>query len=101
MITKRSKKKPLVNFVKLNYLSDEENTVLTLTIDATSNAVGAFLQQNINRENTPISFFSLKLNSSRMKYSKSSTSRHLFIYPTFLEWREFMVYTDRSKLDKY
>ena len=36
-------KKALENFTKLNYRSNEENTVLTLTTDASSNAFCAVL----------------------------------------------------------
>lgn len=62
-------KKVQVNFVKLTYLSDDENAVLTSTTDVTSNAVGVVLQQNINEENKSISFYFLKTNLSQMQYS--------------------------------
>lgn len=57
--------KDLVNFVKPR---DDENAVLTLITDVSSNAVVAVLQQNSNDENKPIYFF-LKHNSSPIKYS--------------------------------
>ena len=48
--------KTLANFTKLNYLSDEENTVLTLTTTASSNVVDVVLQQHFSGENK-LSFF--------------------------------------------
>lgn len=60
----------LVTFVKLNYLNDDENIVVTIT-DVSLNAVSVFLQQT-NGESKPIFILSLKLNSSQMKYNKIS-----------------------------
>lgn len=72
-------KNVLVNFVKQNYLFDDDNSVLTWTTDTSLNAIDGVLKQNSIRESNLISSFSVKLNSSQIKYSTSfeRTSSHL------------------------
>ena len=62
-------KKALADFIKLSYISDDDTTTLSLTTDASEDSIGAVLQQTQNGFEKPISFFSVKLNIARRKYS--------------------------------
>ena len=96
-------KNALAKYTKLNYILDDDNATLTLTTDASSNAIGAVIHQVINNTSKPISFFSVKLNTAQQKYSTFSREilaiylaiRH---FRHILEGRNFVVYTDHRPI---
>ena len=92
----------------------QANAPLSLMTDASDKAVGAVLQQLVNDEWQPISYFSHKLSSTECHYSTFDREL-LAIYLAlkhfryFVEGRHFSIYTDhkpltfslRTKSDKY
>lgn len=59
----------LQNCTKLTYIHSSEKSNLTLTTDASADTIGAVLHQVTDGIETPLSFFSLKLNATQRKYS--------------------------------
>lgn len=96
-------KKALANAATLTHMSTDGNTPLFLTTDASQQAVGAVLQQLVDGEMKPVSFFSQKLQPAQTRYSTFSREL-LAIYLAIkhfrhlLEGREFVVYTDHKPL---
>ena len=75
----------------------------SLTVDASSTALGAQLEQRKGKDWQPIAFFSRKLSSAEVKYSAFdhellgayAAIKH---FRHFLEGREFTLYTDHKPL---
>ena len=96
-------KKTLADFTKLSYISNDNTRTLSLTTDASGDSIGAVLQQKQNGLEKPISFFSVKLNTTQRKYSTFSRElqaiylsiRH---FRHLLEGRDFTVFTDHKPL---
>ena len=76
------------------------NALTSLTTDASDSAIGATLQQYVNGQWQPISFFSKKLKPSETRYSTFDRELHLSIkhFRYFLEGRTFHVITDHKPL---
>ena len=79
------------------------NTLTNLTTDASDSAVGAVLQQYVNGQWQPISFFSKKMKPSEKRYStfdRELLAVYLSIkhFRYFLEGRIFHVITDHKPL---
>ncbi|GAA49140.1 transposon Ty3-G gap-Pol polyprotein [Clonorchis sinensis] len=94
-------KNSLMNSFKLFYL--QPNSVLSLNVDASNDAVGAVLQQTINNIHQPLAFFSHKLSPTESRYStfgRELLAIYLSIrhFRHLLEGREFHVYTDHKPL---
>ena len=87
----------------LNYIIRGAET--SVAVDASNYAIAGVLQQRINNEWRPISFFSRKLSVTERKYSTFSKEL-LAIYASikafrhFVEGSEFYVYTDHEPLLK-
>ena len=96
-------KTALSQFTKLNYLKDDPTTKITLTTDASSNAIGSVIHQVVDSIPQPVSFFSVKLNAAQQKYSTFSREL-LAVYLSIrhfrhiLEGRDFTVFTDHKPL---
>ena len=76
---------------------------LSLTTDASDQAVGAVLQQLVSKSWEPLAFFSRKLQPSEKKYSafdRELLALYLGIrhFRHFLEGRQFTAYTDHKPL---
>lgn len=98
-----SAKEALSKVATLSHLSDDPNAVLILRTDASQSAIGAELQQAVNGEARPLSFFSQKLQPAQTRYSTFGREL-LAIYMAIkhfrhiLEGRRFIVYTDHKPL---
>lgn len=87
--------------VLLNHFNKEAK--LSLTVDASSMAVGGVLQQMYNGKSEPLAFFSRKLTVAESKYSafdRELLAVYLNIkhFKYLLEGRMFTVYTDHKPL---
>lgn len=76
---------------------------LSLAVDASNTAVGAVLQQMINKQWNPIAFFSKRLSPTETRYStfgRELLAIYLAIrhFRHFVEGREFTVFTDHKPL---
>ena len=76
---------------------------LSLTTDASDQAIGAVLQQYVNNSWEPLAFFSKKLQHSETKYStfdRELLALYLGIrhFRFFLEGRQFTAFTDHKPL---
>ena len=94
-------KKILANITKLHMI--QENTELALTTDASNFAIGAKLSQNIKESETPIAFFSQKLNDTEKRYSTFDREllaiyRSIKHFQEYLEHRQFNIHTDHKPL---
>jgi len=99
--TFKSIKKILANITKLHMI--QENTELTLTTDASNFAIGATLSQNIKDSDSPIAFFSQKLNDTEKRYSTFDREllaiyRSIKHFQDYLEHRQFKIHTDHKPL---
>lgn len=79
------------------------NAPTSLTVDASDTAVGAVLEQHIEGEWKPISFFSKKLKAPETRYStfdRELLAIYLAIkhFRHFLEGRTFCIFTDHKPL---
>ena len=79
------------------------NALTSLATDASDSAIGAILQQNVNGQWQPISFFSRKMKCSERRYStfnRELLAVYLSIkhFRYFLEGRIFHVITDHKPL---
>ena len=78
-------------------------SVLTLTTDASSTAIGAALHETNDKETHPIAFFSKKLSEAQRKYStfdRELLAAHLAIlhFRTYIEARCVTLFTDHRPL---
>lgn len=94
-------KSELVNATMLNYMST--NSKLTLTVDASDEAVGAVLHQVINGTVQPLGFYSKRLSDAQRKYSAydrelAAVYQGVDHFKYALEGREFTIYTDHKPL---
>ena len=64
-------KNSLGDFTKLFYISDDANSTLTLTTDASGDSIGTVLHQKQDGLEKPISFFAIKLSNAQQKYGTS------------------------------
>ena len=101
----------LCNATSLSHLLT--HSALCLTCDASDHAVGAFLQQKVDNDGQPITFFSKKLTDTESRYS--TFRRELYAaystvgYFLHLEGRRFYLPTDlrpllgafRAKADRH
>lgn len=76
---------------------------VSLTTDASDNAVGGVLEQRVNGSWQPLAFFSRQLRQAEKKYStfdRELLALHLAIrhFRYFLEGRAFTAYTDHKPL---
>nr|VZH93637.1 unnamed protein product [Spirometra erinaceieuropaei] len=96
-------KKALADATMLHHLSSDAHAQLILTTDASSSAVGAVLQQQVNSQLQPLAFLSQKLQPAQTSYSTFSrevlaiyrTIRHL---QHLLDGRDFSVHPDHKPL---
>lgn len=94
-------KKALAEATLLNH--PRHNVPISLTSDASNQAVGAVLQQHVNGMWEPLAFFSKKLRPPERKYStfdRELLALYLGIrhFRYFLEGRQFVAYTDHKPL---
>ena len=94
-------KEALINVTLLAY--PIENSVFSITTDASNIAVGAVLQQYNNNIWEPLAFYSKKLSPAETKYSafdRELLAIYLSIkhFRYFVEGRQFLVYTDHKPL---
>lgn len=98
-----SAKKAISHASSLTYPNTDPNTRLILSTDASSCAVGAVLQQFVNGQLQPLSFFSQKLSPSQCNYStfgRELLGIYLSIrhFRHLVEGRDFTVLTDHKPL---
>lgn len=79
------------------------NATLVLHTDASDLAVGAVLQQVVNNELQPLSFYSKKLTKAQRNYSTydrelTAIFQSIKFFKTYLEGREFQIFTDHKPL---
>ena len=97
-------KQRLSTTAKLSNLNISSEAKIVLKTDASQVAVGAVLQQIVNGETQPLSFFSRKLTPAESRYSTFgrellaiySAVRH---FRHLLEEREFTIFTNHKPLD--
>ena len=94
-------KKALVEATLLTHL--RHDAPVSLTTDASDQAVSAVLQQFVNNTWEPLAFFSKKLRPPEKKYSafdRELLTLYLGIrhFRYFLEGRQFIAYTDHKPL---
>lgn len=79
------------------------NAKIALTVDASSTAIGAVIEQQENNIWKPLGFFSRKLSSAQQKYSTYDREL-LAVYAAIkffrhlLEAKEFSIFTDHKPL---
>lgn len=98
-----SVKARLSEATSLTHLSTDPAAQLMLTTDASQEAVGAVLQQRLNGETQPLSFFSRRLQPAQTRYStfgRELLGIYLAVkhFRHILEGRTFAVYTDHKPL---
>lgn len=79
------------------------NAKFSITTDASNNAVGAVLQQQVKNEWHPLAFFSKKLSDTQQRYSafdRELLGVYLAIkhFRYFVAGREFTIFTDHKPL---
>ncbi|CAH8609818.1 unnamed protein product [Dicrocoelium dendriticum] len=87
----------------LHHLNTTEDATLVLKTDASSSAVGAVLQQLVDNEFQPLSFFSRKLQPAQVRYStfgRELLAMYLAVkhFRHLLEGRRFILLTDHKPL---
>ena len=97
----RNTKRALANVALLAHPA--QNAPISLTADASDRAIGAVLEQFVNKGWQPLAFFSKKLRSPEKKYSafdRELLALYLGIkhFRYFLEGRQFTAYTDHKPL---
>lgn len=94
-------KDALVKVTELVY--PQPDAPLAVTVDASSIAVGAVLEQLVDNHWQPLAFFSKPLRPGEKKYStfdRELLAVHLAVrhFRHFLEGRDFTVFTDHKPL---
>ncbi|KAH8266535.1 hypothetical protein KR026_004912, partial [Drosophila bipectinata] len=102
-------KNELANATLLNYMAP--NSQLTLTTDASDDAMGAVVQQIINGQTQPLGFFSRKFTSTQKKKFTSTQKKYstydreltaiyqaILHFKYALEGRNFVIFTDHKPL---
>lgn len=94
-------KDSIVNATTLSY--PKSCAEFSVMVDASDFAIGSVLQQNVNGELQPLSFFSRKLTSTEIKYSTYDREL-LAVYSSIkhfrymLEGQSFSIFTDHKPL---
>ena len=96
-------KEALDNLRPLSHMQADPNIQLYLSTDASSDAVGAVLQQMVDGELKPLSFFSRRLQPAQSRYSTFGRELLAIYYAIrhfrhLLEGRSFVVLTDHKPL---
>ncbi|CAH8508541.1 unnamed protein product [Dicrocoelium dendriticum] len=96
-------KQALSNATALSHMKTDVDAPLVLRTDASQTAVGAVLQQLINNQPQPLSFFSKKLQPAQTRYStfgRELLAIYLAIkhFRHLLEGRTFTILTDHKPL---
>lgn len=94
-------KNELINATMLSYMS--HNSKLTLTVDASEEAIGAVLHQVIDGKVQPLGFYSKRLSEAQSKYSAydrelAAVYQGVDHFKYALEGRDFTIYTDHKPL---
>ncbi|CAH8526056.1 unnamed protein product [Schistosoma rodhaini] len=87
----------------LQHLNTDPKTHLILCTDASQKAVGAVLQQTVNKMITPIAFFSKRLSPAQERYStfgRELLAMYLAVkhFNFLLQGRDFTIMTDNKPL---
>jgi hypothetical protein len=96
-------KEALSNATNLVHINPDPSTPLFLVTDASQTAVGAVLQQQVNGECYPLSFFSKRLQPAQSRYStfgRELLAIYLAVrhFRHILEGRNFTILTDHKPL---
>lgn len=85
-------KSTLTNFIKVSYIDNDLETKILPITDVSSIALNAVIEQEVNFQHNPIGFFSIKLTSTKSRYSTFSQEL-LAIYQAIKHFYRHFMYT--------